>query len=306
MSTRPLRSTDQSRGMLHQAPPLAPALPMHPPPVHLRLRLVPISAIRPTEGTDPARVGQLCRQIEADGYLNEPLDTVGGETLLNGHTRNKAAGILKCRHLLVFDHLIPEVTCTTWSILNRYPAHEGNQWLGASELLFEDFLHARDNRSFSTCVLTLKDGVCRIFPRDSGMKETLVRQNDLYHVFAQTANGQPIERFPDNDLPTALSLCRQKFGTQGEILLYPAFSAKEILDVAQAGLKVAPGATRFGFSCRVTNLRLPLWLLRSNESTERKNERLQAVLRAHPLTSFDGMTFIPQGLDATAYLGGPA
>jgi hypothetical protein len=264
--------------------------------------VVPVSSLRPTEEADSARVDQLRRQIEAEGYLNEPLDTVETATLLNGHTRHKAAGVLGCRHLLVLDHPITDLTCATWLILNRHPMTEGDRWQGAIEMPFEEFLRARGSFPFMTCVLTLEDGVCRVFPRAKELKETLVRQNDLYQVFARTTNGRPIERFPDDDLPPALNLCRPQFGTEGEILLYPAFSPEQIVDVAQAGLKVAPGATRFGFSRRVTNLRVPLWLLRSSESTERKNERLQAALRAHPLTSFDGETFIPQGLDATAYL----
>jgi hypothetical protein len=292
-------SSKRSRRGFAYPPSTPPILPK--PAAAFSLALVPVSTLRPTEGADPVRVDQLRRQIGADGYLNEPLDTVGTKTLLNGHTRRKAAGALGCRHLLVLDHPPADVTCATWSILNRYPVTGGERWRGAIEMHFDEFLGARDSLPFATSILALEDGICRVFPQDKVLKETLIRQNDLYQVFARTTNGQPIERFPDNDFPPALNLCRQKFGAAGEILLYPAFSPERILEVAEAGLKVAPGATRFGFPFRVTNLRMPLWLLRSSESTERKNERLQAVLRAHPLTSFDGETLIPQGLDATAY-----
>lgn len=302
MPTRAVRSSDRSRGMLQHSPPAPPSLAKHHPPFEPNLKFVPTSTIKPTEGADPVRVNDVRNDLEADGYLNEPLDTVGTETLLNGHTRHTAAGLLGFRHLLVLDHPIADVTCATWSILNRYPVTEGDRWRGSIEMPFGEFLRVRGSFSFTTCVLMLEDGVCRVFPRDKELKETLVRQNDLYQVFARTTNGKPIERLSDDDLPQALNLCRQQFGTDGEILFYPAFPPEQILDVAQAGLKVAPGATRFGFSWRVTNLRVPLWLLRSSESTERKNERLQAVLRVHPLTSFEGKTFIPQGLDATAYL----
>jgi len=164
-------------------------------------------------------------------------------------------------------------------------------------MALEDFLHARSDLPFAACIVSLGDGLSRVFPRNESLKATLAKQNDLYNAFAQTTDDQPITRFPD-DFPRALSLWQGRFGIQGKILLYPTFSPEQILEVADVGLKVAPGATRFGFPYRVTNLRVPLWLLRSNESTERKNQRLQAILDTHPLISFDGESFFPQGIDS--------
>jgi hypothetical protein len=262
---------------------------------------VPTDALKPTEGADPVRVYQLRDDVEADGYLDKPLDTLDSTTLLDGHTREGAAKLSGFRHLPVLNHVHTDLGCATWSIVNRYPVKQVDPWPQFLEMPLEDFLRTRSSLAFAIGIVSLEDGLCRVFPKRGGLGETLALQNDLYRVFAETTNGLPIERYKDDEVPPALNLCQQKFGTQSQILLYPDFSPEQIREVAQAGLKVAPGATRFGFPYRVANLRVPLWLLRSSESTERKNKRLQSVLCACPLTSFDGETFIPQGLHSAAY-----
>jgi len=299
-------SVDRSRGTLPFPAPSLLSLPKLIPllrrVIGRALQFVPIDAPRPTEGADPACVDRLRNKIEADDYLDEPLDTVEKGPLVNGHTRDGALHLLDSRDVLVLDHSIADLTCATWSILNRYPAISANRWPEPFiEMPLEDFLRARSTLFFATCIVSLEDGICRIFPEQATLKESLSRQNDVYQVFAQTTNGLPIDRIADDELPPFLHQWRQEYGVQSQMLLYPHFLPEQILDVAEGGLKVAPGATRFGFPFRVKNLKVPLRLLRSTETTETKNRRLQAVLRAHPLVSLDGETFVPQNLHPGAW-----
>lgn len=82
-----------------------------------RYELVAVDALLPHEETDEERTEELAAEIEADGYLEEPI-VVDGEhhVILDGHHRYGALRRLGCRRApaYVVDYDDPSIRVTLW------------------------------------------------------------------------------------------------------------------------------------------------------------------------------------------------
>lgn len=262
------------------------------------LRLAPVERLLPTEGTDPWRVNKLVQDISAEGCINEPADVVQEVAVANGHTRREASHLLGLRHLPVLEHDPQELACFTW--LHHFQYSLKPSWFLHNPPQFSGPTIPEHERLACTLV-SLETGTCYSYLGSKDLAGNLAVQNRIYGELASANAGLDMQRIEDDVCAPSPAEWRKEFGARGTLLVYPPFNPSMLSIVANAKLAIGPGASRFRFSYRVKNLRIPLWLLASEASTEQKNRVFQRALAKHPFVSFDGEEFIPQGLDSSSY-----
>ncbi len=253
------------------------------------LRILPLDLLVEHEYNDAQRTAPLALRLEAEGLLkNPPIVSPLGEddprfVVLDGANRTTALMSLSYQHVLVqvTPYQLPEVTLTTWhhviagldldSFVLALQAVEG------LDFRLTDLLHARAGlarREFLFYAICA-DG--RVFAaRSEQPRRSVHEQNRLLNAMVDTYKDRGrLYRAATDNLDETLHLYPDLTG----LVIFPNYDASEVLTLARDGELLPTGLTRHLIQGRVLRTNYPLSELRSADSLEDKNARLQAWLK---------------------------
>lgn len=253
------------------------------------LRILPLDLLVEHEYNDAQRTTPLAQRLEAEGLLKNPpiVAPLGDGTprfvVLDGANRTTALQSLGYPHVLaqVVKYEPPQVTLTTWHhLIAGMDAEEftaGLQAVKGVDLLPLDLLHARAGLARRELLLYVVRADGRVFaarPQLPGL--TVHEQNRLLNALVDTykMRGQLHRAMADS-----FEEARRLFPDLAGLVIFPNYDASEVLALARDGELLPTGLTRHLIQGRVLRTNFPLSELRSKDSLEEKNARLQTWLR---------------------------
>jgi len=257
------------------------------------LRIVPTSALVLHEECDPTRVDRLTSRLLKDGVLrNPPLVATFHDVryvVLDGANRTSALQTLGVSAIpvQVVDYEDPSVRLEVWQHVLPdsidLPARLRGQQLPMRVGTRGDAARWLTERAVA-CYFVAPTGVTAI-PTAPSMRA-------LAKVLAQVVGAYktagPIHRVMTADLEVLAS----QYGSIGAVVVFPTFSKREILELADAAAKLPAGVTRHVISGRALRINVPLDVLRSSGSVTDKDQWLRA--RIHEQIVNDRVRHYPE------------
>ena len=256
------------------------------------LRIVPLDLLIEHEYNDAQRTAPLAQRLEAEGLLKNPPIVAplndGDEryVVLDGANRTTALQSLGYPHVLVqvVRYEAPAVTLSTWHHVvcglevDDYLA--GIRALDGLDMLPMDLLHARAGLARRELLAYTICADSRVFVAFTEAR-TLHEQNDLLNAMVDTYKTRSrLYRAATDNVREALKLYPDLSG----LVIFPKYEASEVLALARDGELLPTGLTRHLIQGRALRTNYPLTELRSSDSLEVKNQRLQDWLQ-HKLGS---------------------
>lgn len=252
------------------------------------LRIIALAALVEHEYNDAQRTEPLAKRLEAEGLLKNPpivspLDD-DRYVVLDGANRTTALHLLGYPHTLaqVVPYEPPQVTLTTWHhVISGIPLDEFTQALTSIEgLEFRalDLLHARAGLARRELLsYTIRaDGVV-FAARTEFPRRNVHEQNRLLNAMVDTYKERgKLFRAATDHLEEARSLYPGLTG----LVIFPNYDVAEVLALARDGELLPTGLTRHLIQGRALRTNYPLSELKSTDSLEAKNARLQEWLKA--------------------------
>ena len=260
------------------------------------LRILPVEALVEHEYNDAQRTAPLDRRLEAEGLLKNPpiaaplddddVPPAGDQpryVVLDGANRCTALGSLNYPHILVqlVRYAPPQVTLTTWHHVIA----------GIDLDLFSRELDGLDGLEFKPLdLLRAQAGLARreflaytiradgqVFAARAAAGHTsLHEQNRLLNRMVDTYKDQGrLFRATTDDLAEARDLYPDLTG----LVIFPNYEPSEVLALARDGELLPTGLTRHLIQGRALRTNYPLAELKSSDSLEAKNLRLQEWLK---------------------------
>jgi len=240
------------------------------------LRFVDIMQVMPHEQVDPQRVAKLKQRLQTEGILMDPPMVMQAENyyiVLDGATRLTALKELGYPHLVVQVISAAEVMgLHTWNhaLCNIAPDHliELLGQLAEIELVATTADHVLTHNDL--CYLQTVAGVCFLL-RPKVRQNWLVALNKLTESYIQASQ---VQRTIERDLLTL----HDEFPTLAALIIFPEFTVKQVLQVAQSAHFFPAGITRFIIHGRVLRLNVDLAVLKSSQTLVEKNHWLHDFL----------------------------
>ncbi len=246
------------------------------------LVILSLEDVLPHEHVDNRRVHDLAARIQEDGILaNPPLVTPwqGKYIVLDGATRTEALRWLNCPHVVAQIVDLDKVELYTWNhAVLESSAHvllEQLKRVPGIDLEKTDYEAMRaglDARSYIAGLITShKDvyGVRNVEPIGGGDIQALNRLVDAYMSVAH------VERTLAEDWPAL----QREYPDAAMLVLFPAYTAQEIMNFVMTGQRLPAGITRFVVPGRILRLNLPLEILYADRPLGEKNQELQSFLQ---------------------------
>ncbi|TMJ13080.1 MAG: hypothetical protein E6G98_01095 [Bacillati bacterium ANGP1] len=259
------------------------------------LRIVPRAEVHLHEDTDPARVQRLVTRLRTEGVLRNPPIAAprsdGGFVILDGANRTTALLALEAPAVLlqVVEYEDPAVRLDVWCHLLAQPVDLPGL-LRARGLSIRDISPAEASRRpperSSGCYVITSGGAVEVSASARhSLAETLAAVVDAY----KTTNR--IYRVMSADLEAL----REEYGSVAAVVVFPAFTKRDILEISRAPVKLPAGITRHLIPGRALRVNLPLDVLTSPGEIEPKNRwladeihrrLLENRIRYYPESSF--------------------
>ncbi|OLC31932.1 MAG: hypothetical protein AUH31_01625 [Armatimonadetes bacterium 13_1_40CM_64_14] len=260
------------------------------------LQIVGRSQVHLHEDCDQDRVDRLIGRIRADGILRNPPLAASlpdeGFVVLDGANRTSALLALEAPvlPLQVVDYADPAVRLEVWHHLLVRPSDLSTRLRaqGLTLLAASPFEAARQlaERTIACYILTPAGGLTVSLPSEQLLAQTLAAVVGTY----KTTNH--IYRVTDTNLDTL----RSEYEAAGELVVFPTFTKRDIVEVARAPVKLPTGITRHLIPGRALRLNLPLSVLTSPGDVAAKNRWLQEDLHRklldHQIRYYPEATFL--------------
>lgn len=253
------------------------------------LRILPLKLLVEHEYNDVQRTAPLAQRLEAEGLLkNPPIVAPIGDgdprfMVLDGANRTTALSSLGYPHVLaqVVKYEEPTVTLTTWHhLISGIEPEEFTQVLSSVEgadLFPLDHLHARAALARRECLMYIMRMDGKVFVARPKLPGLFVHeQNQLLNALVDTYKDRgKLHRAMTDSLEEAQRLYSDLAG----VIVFPKYDAFEVLALARDGELLPAGLTRHLIQGRILRVNYPLSELKSKESLEAKNARLQEWLQ---------------------------
>lgn len=254
------------------------------------LRIVSLDAVIEHEFNDDQRTTPLVRRLQSETFLKNPPLVVpltagpDGDTryvVVDGANRCTALAQLGYPHVIVqvVGYAPPQVTLSTWhhavTGMDVEAFHRGLFGVAGLEVRRTDALSARAElaRRDLIAYAILSDG--RVLSA-RGASHSLHEQNRLLNALVDTYKDQGgLHRTIAIDLAEVAPL----HSDLTALVVFPNYEPAEVLALARDGELLPPGLTRHLIQGRVLRLNYPLSELKSSDSLDAKNARLQAWLQ---------------------------
>jgi hypothetical protein len=246
------------------------------------LRIVPIHSLVEHEYNDIQRTLPLAKRLEAEGLLKNPpivaqLEDEQRYVVLDGANRTTALAQLHYEHCLVqvVEYEPPQVTLSTWHHLvtgidlesftqeianvNDIDLHQSDLLRARAELAQREliaYIIRSDNK-----VLAVSSHRRRIHDKNTvlnAMVDTYKEKGGLHRAVADSMDE-----------------ARSLFANVTALVIFPNYEASEVMILARDGELLPTGLTRHLIQGRVLRVNYPLSELKSNESLDQKNAKLQ-------------------------------
>ncbi len=248
----------------------------------LPLVILSLDDVLPHEHVDNRRVHDLAARLQEDGFLaNPPLVTPwqGKYIVLDGATRTEALRWLHCPHVVAQIVDLEAVELYTWNhaVLesSAHTLYEHLQRVPGIELVPGDEEKVRagleDRQFIAGLVFSHNDmyGVRNTEPIQGGDITALNRLVDAYMSLGQ------VERTLAEDWPSL----QREYPDAAMLVLFPAYTPREIMDFVMTGQRLPAGITRFVVPGRILRLNFPMEILYADKPLGEKNEALQKFLQ---------------------------
>jgi len=251
------------------------------------LRIVDTASLQPHEDIDPARIAPLKRALERDRELRNPPIVLplsqDAETylVLDGANRTTAFRELGFAHMLVqVVHFGAEsLKLTTWNrvILGTNPTALFEAIAAKTETLplpgerkeRLEAVAAGDRLAY----LSLPDGSGWALGREH--ERLLARVEHLQRLLAAIEDLGYSERTGEVEAGSLIETYPELAG----LLAFPAFEIEEVIEVANAGLCLPSGLTRFIVSPRALRVNFPIERLATSLDRDQKQHELEAWIQ---------------------------
>jgi hypothetical protein len=254
------------------------------------LRILPLKLIVEHEFNDVQRTTPLAQRLEEEGLLkNPPIVAPIGDgdprfMVLDGANRTTALNSLGYPHVLaqVVKYEEPGITLTTWHhLISGIDPEEFTQLLGSVDgvdIFPIDLLHARAALARRECLMYVMRVDKKVFAARPKLPGLFVHeQNELLNKLVDTYKDRGrLHRAMTDSLDDALRLYSDLSG----VVVFPKYDTFEVLALARDGELLPAGLTRHLIQGRILRVNYPLSELKSGESLEIKNARLQEWMRS--------------------------
>ncbi len=246
----------------------------------LPLKVVPMDKIFPHESIDQKRVDRLAARLEAEGVLgNPPIVTQVDDKymVLDGATRTAAM------KKLGFPHAIVQVSSSedgldlhTWYHVVR--KIDLARLLAILEAMPDIFLVPVDPEKAADdmfaygamCYLHTVDDRAYLVQPAAGVN----RLDALNHLTETYIEAATVDRTLDRDI----HLLRAEYPDLTTLVVFPAYSVAQVMQVTISGRYFPAGITRFVIPGRILRLNADLSVLRSDKPLHEKNRWLNQLL----------------------------
>jgi len=253
------------------------------------LRIIPLDMVVEHEYNDEQRTAPLALRLEAEGLLkNPPIAAPIGEgdprfVVLDGANRTTALMHLKYPHVLaqVVKYEAPHVTLSTWhhvvTGIDLEMFTQALQAVAGLEFLQTNLTRARAglaNREYQAYVIRADGTTYAIRP--AAPRRSIHERNQLLNALVDTYKNQGrLFRATTDNLDEA----RERYTHLTGLVIFPNYDFAEVLTLARDGELLPTGLTRHLIQGRALRTNYPLSELKSGDSLEAKNARLQEWLR---------------------------
>ncbi len=246
----------------------------------LSLYVVSLDKIFPHESVDPHRVARLAKRLAADDTLVNPpvvMDVGGRYVVLDGATRTSA---LK---QLGYDHAIVQViddsnhlSLDTWfhAIRQVEPAALLDLLKGVAEISLiesspQNVLGDMVEHNSLCYIHTVTDQIFLVQPApEVNHLDALNRLTETYIAAYEVART----------LNSNINQLRKEFVDLTALVIFPEYTVKQVLQIAQVGRVLPAGITRFIIPGRVLRINADLSALRADKPLNEKNEWLNQLI----------------------------
>lgn len=238
----------------------------------LGLRVVPAEQVQPHELVDARRVERLAARLDQDGMLINPpivIENRGRYVVLDGATRTTALKLLNFPHIIVqlisaddqlglhtWFHAIRKVdSAEVMALLRGIP--EITLVESGLQCIYEDMLE----HGGICFVQTAEEKVWLIKPLAG------VNHLDALNTLTETyIDAYHVDRTLNNDIRAL----KKEHPDLAALVVFPEYTVRQVLQIAQAGRVLPAGITRFVIPGRVLRLRAELSVLKSDKSLSEK------------------------------------
>lgn len=248
------------------------------------LRMISAADISLHEDSDPVRVERLVARLREDGVLRNPPVAAplpgGGYVVLDGANRMSALAALEISTipLQVVDYSDPSVRLEVWRHFvvgaADLPSRLTESGLALEPVGERDAEWALADGRLA-CYLVTDTGTVGIRSGAGPIGATLARVVEAYRGTARIYRVQGADRG---------ALVRE-YGTQGTLVVFPAFTKQDIVAIARAPVKLPTGITRHVISGRALRLNLPISALLIPGDVAAKNRWLADLIRERLLNN---------------------
>ncbi|MEN8171454.1 MAG: NAD(P)-dependent oxidoreductase [Chloroflexota bacterium] len=247
----------------------------------LPLLIVPTEKVFPHELFDQKRVARLAQRIQSAGSLKNPplvMETERGYMVLDGATRSAAMRQMGLPHMLVqvFKADTEGLQLKTW--------HHVIREIGKSELMeliksIPDLEFARGHvetvsqEQFdlgSLCYFHWVDGSILLIQAKSGTNR-LDALNQLTSAYIDASNTS-------RTLNKDIIQLQHEYPDMTALVIFPIYSVKQVIQIAQAGRRLPAGITRFIAPGRILRVNFDMEILRDTKTLREKNRWLHEQL----------------------------
>ncbi len=253
----------------------------------LDLRIVPIESVIPHELEDPQRAEPLIRRLPDEDILKNPpvvtqlITDPTRYVILDGTNRVIALNALQYQHILVqvVRYESPEVELHTWNhVITNANApiiqHKLTEIPGLNIKPTTE-LHARAELARRTILGYLlrpdQEMLCLV----GGGLDLIHRTELLQRIVSTYLDQGHLHR---TNLDT-LSPMQDIYPDMSLAIIFPKYEPVEILDLAEAQLRVPTGITRHVIHGRALRVNYPLARLRASKTLLEKNDELDNWIR---------------------------
>ncbi len=257
------------------------------------LKIVPLDSIIIHEHHDRRRSEKLAIVIKADGVLKDPpiVARLGGKgeryVHLDGANRIDTLKLLGCRDILVqvVDYYDEEqVRLDSWCHLTRMDKDLLLRQLGSvqgAKVRKADHLSVTEllRRRKALCGIFFSDGDSYAVEGGNGLASRVELLNKVVDIYKAEIARDVLEL---GELTSQIGALFRRHSHEGYnvLIAFPKFTPKEIVEIAERGMKLPAGITRHLITNRALRVNFPLMILDSKKiPLEEKNALLDDFLR---------------------------
>jgi len=244
------------------------------------LKIVSLSKLVVHEEVDPARTRRLLKKIKKDNFFTNPplvapIKNSGKFVVLDGANRTGVFTKLGFKDILVqiVDYKSDKVKLKTWNHL-------------VCKLDSKKVKKLVDQTIPKGFRLKGSQLICPAIKE----KDFLSQIKALNKIVNLYKNKYKFYRLTEDDNPT--SFCQQGY----TLIVFPGFKPKDIMLIAQKGIKIPSGITRHVILDRALLIDLPMSILKAKKPLSWKNQKLRVLinqrLRENKLRHYQEPVFI--------------